>query len=427
MLPLSATASSPGAEHDGVTVHVPLTRAAAAARRRASTGSCPPSAGAGDRADPRRCRRTLRRRLVPVPDTRGRGARAPASRASEPLADAVARGAAGRCAASASRATTSTSARLPAHLRMTFRVEDERGAAVARGRRTSTRCASRRARGCAPSWPRPRAAIERERAASWTIGELPRTVALPGTAQAVRGYPALVDEGDTVGGARCSRRRPRRRAAMRPGTRRLLLLAVPSPVRARAAAAWPTPQQLALAGAPHGALGRGARRRDRPRRLDALIAEAGGPAWDEAGFARLRAHVAGRPAPTTARGASRRSVRILGAAREVERPARRRSRRRRSRRSRRDVERQLARLVHAGLRRRATGAGGCPTSSATCSGRGAAAGAAARRARPSTATGCARSTSSRRRTAQRLEALAAGRAAARGAARGRAGCSRSCG
>src|SRR3712207_7348451 len=40
--------------------------------------------------------------------------------------------------------------------------------------------------------------LEREGLTDWTIGELPRDVALAGTGGAVRAYPALVDEDDSV-------------------------------------------------------------------------------------------------------------------------------------------------------------------------------------------------------------------------------------
>ena len=89
-------------------------------------------------------------------------------------------------------------ARLPPHLRMTFRVEDEHGAVVAEG--TDLAALRERAR------PRLREelasaarGLEAHGLTAWTIGELPRTVALPGTGQAVRGYPALVDEGESAG------------------------------------------------------------------------------------------------------------------------------------------------------------------------------------------------------------------------------------
>jgi ATP-dependent helicase HrpA len=81
--------------------------------------------------------------------------------------------------------------------------------------------------------------------------------------------------------------------------------------------------------------------------VDALMADAGGPAWDEDGFARLRAHVAGSLADATLRVASQ-VVDILDAAAEVRRrlqalpasaPAD----------AREDVARQLGRLVYPGF------------------------------------------------------------------------------
>ena len=55
--------------------------------------------------------------------------------------------------------------------------------------------------------------------------------------------------------------------------------------------------------------------------LDALVAEAGGPAWDPQGFARLRGHVAGRLAAKTSEVIAA-AVRVLDARREVERAPR---------------------------------------------------------------------------------------------------------
>ena len=104
-------------------------------------------------------------------------------------------------------------------------------------------------------------------------------------------------------------------------------------------------QRLALAGAPDGV---GAALADATTAaLDALIAEAGGPAWDPAAFARLKRHVAGRLQAKTAEVVAQ-VARILDAARDVERrleglsaPA--------FEPARRDVRAQLARLVHPGF------------------------------------------------------------------------------
>ena len=129
------------------------------------------------------------------------------------------------------------------------------------------------------------------------------------------------------------------------GTRRLLLLTVPSPLK-WAQGRLATPAQLTLAAAPHG--GAAAALHDAMvAAVDALLGEGGGPAWDEAGFARLRDHVAGSLAERTLAVVGQ-IVAILDARRAVERrletvagapfePARR------------DVQRQLVRLLPAGF------------------------------------------------------------------------------
>ena len=129
----------------------------------------------------------------------------------------------------------------------------------------------------------------------------------------MRGYPALVDEGAAVG-VRVLETPAAQRAAMRQGTRRLLALNVPSPIR-HVQGRLGNADQLALAAAPHGSP-RAVLEDATVAALDALTAEAGGPAWDAAGFARLRAHVAGHLAERTAAAVAD-VVRILDAARDV--------------------------------------------------------------------------------------------------------------
>jgi ATP-dependent helicase HrpA len=179
-------------------------------------------------------------------------------------------------------------------------------------------------------------------------------VALPGTGKAVRAYPALVDEGETAG-VRVLDTPAAQAAAMREGTRRLLLLTVPSPVRwVQGRLSGPT--QLALSVAPHGSVA-AVLEDAHLAALDALVERAGGPAWDAAAFARLRDEVAGSIAGETA-GAVEQVAAVLDAEREVRRrmealtaaplqPAVR------------DVERQVRRLVGPGFAARA-GAGRLP-------------------------------------------------------------------
>ncbi len=129
------------------------------------------------------------------------------------------------------------------------------------------------------------ASLERSDLRSWDVGTLPRTF----EGGPVRGYPALVDEGASVGvkvlpdaaaqDAVAPCRHPTAAAAHRAGAG-----------QGRRRPARPTPQKLALARNPHGSV---------PALLDdcsacavdALLTSGGGPVWDEAAFAALRDHV----------------------------------------------------------------------------------------------------------------------------------------
>jgi ATP-dependent helicase HrpA len=330
----------PGSAHDGVTVHVPL----AALGQLEPTGFewlvpafRPELVTALIRSLPK----DVRRELVPVPDVAAHVLGRLTPRAA-PLTEAVAR-AVGEVRPVRVEPSAFDLDQLPAHLRMTFRVEDERGGALAEGTDLAALKAQLR--------PKLRAqlgaatkGIERSGLTTWPGGALPRSVTLPGTGEAVRAFPALVDEGETVG-VRVLDTPAAQRAAMARGTRRLLLLAVPSPARdvqrrlsqGRGA----DPHARAPRQRPRRARRLRRRRRGLPRRAR------GGPAWDERGFARLRDHVAANLTDTTAQLAGV-VVRVLDAERAVRRrledttaeplqPAAR------------DVEAQLRRLVPAGF------------------------------------------------------------------------------
>jgi ATP-dependent helicase HrpA len=218
----------------------------------------------------------LRRLFVPAPDT----ARTVAARLGEPhgnLLDAL--GAElGRIGGVQIPRDAWDLSRLPAHLRMTFRVTDS-GRELASGKDLD----ELRQR------LRPRLQAVLDEAASdivrtglrdWDIGTLPRVV----TRDRVTAYPALVDTGNAADvrlfgtGAEAS-------AAMRRGTRRLLLLQVPSGVRS-IADRLPNERKLAMSRSPYPGIG--ALLDDCAAcAADQVIAEAGGPAWDAGGFARL--------------------------------------------------------------------------------------------------------------------------------------------
>jgi len=338
VLPL-AYRFEPGTEADGVTVRIPL-RALGQVRPQRFEWLVPGLREELVTTLLRTLPKDLRRRLVPVPEV-AQEVLARLRPRREPLLDAIAR------ELEALRGVRVPPeawdlARLPPHLRMTFRVEDERGRVLAEGPdlealRAALRPRLRAALGAAT------AGLERTGLRDWTIGTLPREVTLPGTGEAIRAYPALVDEGETAG-VRVLDTPAAQARAMRAGTRRLLALTLPSPLRA-VQARLGTQAQLTLASAPGGV-----------RRLledalhaaiDALVAQAGGPAWDAAGFARLRERVAAGLVDATADAVGG-LVRILDVARAVERrlePLTAEA----LRPARRDVERQLRRLVHPGL------------------------------------------------------------------------------
>ncbi|MFL6251239.1 MAG: ATP-dependent RNA helicase HrpA [Actinomycetes bacterium] len=208
-------------------------------------------------------------------------------------------------------------ARVPDHLRMTFRVEDRRGRGPARvvGEDKDLDALKRRLA------PRMRAAIaaaapglERDRVDGWDLGVLPRVVEERRGDRTVKGFPALVPEDGRVA-VRLLETEAEQAAAMWAGTRQLLLQSIPSPVR-YVLARQDNQAKLALSRYRHGSatdlfadcLAAAA---------DDLIAANGGPAWDEAGFRRLLDAVRSELADTTLDVVSR-VARVLAVAGEVE-------------------------------------------------------------------------------------------------------------
>jgi ATP-dependent helicase HrpA len=331
----------PGSERDGVTVHVPI----AQLPQLEPVGFdwlVPALRPELVEALIRSLPKELRRSLAPAPEVAAAVLERVTPR-SEPLLDALARELERLRGVRVPRGAFDT-ARLPPHLRMRFRVEDERGALVAEGddldalrERVRPRLREELATAAAP--------LEHHGLTAWTIGTLPKVVALPGTGQAVRGYPALVDEGAAVG-VRVFETPAAQREAMHAGTRKLVALNAPSPIR-HVQARLTNAAQLALAAAPHPSP-RAVLEDATVAALEDLMAEGGGPAWDEAGFARLRDHVAGNLADRTAEVVDA-VVRVLDAAREVERGLEQLPATPALAPAREDVARQLGRLVFPGF------------------------------------------------------------------------------
>ena len=308
----------PGAEDDGITVHVPL--AALGQLRPVGFEWLVPAFRAElVTALIRGLPKELRKPLVPVPDLVAEILAGVKPR-SAPLLEVLSAELERRRGVRVPTATWRPG-ELPAHLRMTFSVEDERGRVVALGddldllREQARPQLRAELAAAAPG-------LERTGERRWAFGALPRAVDLPGTAGAVQAFPALVDEGETVG-VRLHDTALEQADAMLRGTLRLLALTTPAPTR------WVRDRldlgvQVALAAAPHGSLAAVVADAQRAA-LSALTAEAGGPAWDEAAFGRLRDHVAGRLAERTL-ALVLEAVRVLEAAQAVRerlaRPAR---------------------------------------------------------------------------------------------------------
>ncbi len=170
-------------------------------------------------------------------------------------------------------------ARVPDHLRLTFRIEDAAGRPLAEGKdlaalQAQLRPAVQQALSSAAH------GFERTGLTRWDLEALPRQV----REGAVRGFPALVDEGATVG-VRVFGTLLEQQQEMWAGTRRLLRLVLPSPVKALSGRL-PNATKLALA-RPPGSVA--ATLEDCvTAALDALMTTCGGPAWDASGFERLR-------------------------------------------------------------------------------------------------------------------------------------------
>ncbi len=203
---------------------------------------------------------------------------------------------------------------LPPHLRMTFRVRGDNGDVVGEGKDLE----ALRAQLAQPMRAVVAAAgtgLERTGAQRWDFGTLPRTVSSDRDGHAVQGFPALVDEGASVG-VQVLPTAGAARVSMWLGTRRLLLLALPSPSR-QLQRGLSNHDKLALRHNPYGDLA-ALLAECIACAVDALIIEHGGVAHDEAGFTTLLDHARAR-LPQTAAYVLEWTGRILGTAAELDR------------------------------------------------------------------------------------------------------------
>ncbi len=188
-------------------------------------------------------------------------------------------------------------AQIPEHLKINFRVVDEHRKTVAEGRDLAELRRELRPR-TTSALAEAAKDITRRGLTDWTVGTLPRSYRQHVSGFDVTGYPALVDAGTAVD-VKVFDTEAEQRHAMWLGTRRLVLLTVPSPVKS-VIRGLDNRAKLALGTHPHQSVG------DllddcASAAVDHLVAAHGGPAWDEAGFVALRAAVRAELGATTFR------------------------------------------------------------------------------------------------------------------------------
>jgi ATP-dependent helicase HrpA len=143
--------------------------------------------------------------------------------------------------------------RIPSHLRMMFRVVDERGKVLGEGKDLGA-LTERLAPRVQQTVSAAAQDVEQRGLRAWSFGDLPKTVEQQQGDFTVTGYPALVDASNAVD-IRVFSTEHEARAAMRAGTRRLLLINTPSPIK-YLLGRLNTRAKLALATNPYGDPGR---------------------------------------------------------------------------------------------------------------------------------------------------------------------------
>jgi ATP-dependent helicase HrpA len=118
---------------------------------------------------------------------------------------------------------------LPPHLRVNFRVADDAGRELAMGRDLLT-LKGQLGQAAQLTFGQSDPGIERAGIRAWDFGDLPSTIAFTRRGRALTGYPALVDEGNSVA-IRLFDVEPAAQEAMRAGVRRLLRIALNEQMR----------------------------------------------------------------------------------------------------------------------------------------------------------------------------------------------------
>ncbi|WP_431992365.1 ATP-dependent RNA helicase HrpA [Streptomyces albogriseolus] len=197
--------------------------------------------------------------------------------------------------------------RVPDHLRVTFRIVDERRRTLAEDKdlealklrlRPKARKALSQA-AAATAQRRGGESLERTGLTDWTIGSLTQVFETRRAGQPVKAFPALVDDGDSVS-VRLFDSEAEQAEAMWKGTRRLILLGIPVNPAKFASEKLTNPQKLALSANPHGSV-QALFDDCAMAAADKLIADFGGPVWDEESYRKLFDKVRAEIVDTTVR------------------------------------------------------------------------------------------------------------------------------
>jgi ATP-dependent helicase HrpA len=301
----------PGATDDGVTVHVPVDVLARLGGEEFAW-QVPALREELVTALLRALPKPVRRHFVPLPDT-ARAVLADLEPGQEPLLTGLQRALQRRTGVLVPLDAFDVT-KLPAHLRVTFAVEDADGTEVGRGKdlaalQEQLAAPVRRAVADAVAGE-----LERVGLREWPadVDAIPRQVERTSGGHLVRGFPALVAEGDTAA-LRVFPTEAEQAAAMRGGTRRLLRLVLASPVK-QLERSLSARARLILGTNPDGT-------------LDALLGDCADavvdalmvhPVWTCAEFEQLRSRVGADLLPETQRAVTL-VERVLAAAHEVRR------------------------------------------------------------------------------------------------------------
>ncbi|MFI1866897.1 ATP-dependent RNA helicase HrpA [Streptomyces jumonjinensis] len=293
----------PGADADGVTVHIPLQ----VLNQVTDEGFDWQIPGLREEVVVELIRslpKPVRRHYVPAPDY----ARAFVDRAvplQEPLPVTLARELQSMVGVPVS-AEDFDLPKVPDHLKITFRIVDERRRKLAEDKdlealKLKLRPKARQAlsRAAAATTGQSGESIERSGLTDWTIGPLTKLFETRRAGQPVKAYPALVDAGETVS-VRLFDTEAEQRQAMWRGTRRLILLNIPVNPAKFASDKLSNQQKLALSGNPHGSV-QALFDDCATAAADKLIADHGGPAWDEESYRKLYDSVRADLVDTTVR------------------------------------------------------------------------------------------------------------------------------